>query len=898
MLTHNSINNPLIITTVTAPCGGVVGMTIFPGKIQHATSGYFQRDLNQDLDLIKDWGAAAVVTLIPQSELNTLQVGNLGAAVEERDMLWLHLPITEAAVPDTHFERDWLYSGLRLRQLLRMGKRILIHCRGGLGRTGLLTARLLVELGLPSQEAVAQVRQARPGAIQTAAQERYVYGIQIANNDDWLDRLLGCLLGGAVGDAFGYAIEFDPLSEIQRRFGPKGMTRPQYQQDKFVVSDDTQMTLFTLEGLLHCTDSQGKVNPTEALKHIRLAYLDWWDTQQSDTPTEILAGQLAKSPAMRVTRAPGQTCLTALAEGCKGTLSKPVNHSKGCGGVMRIAPVGFLNLTDPFELAAGAASLTHGHPDGWGPAGILARIIRNLIRGERKFLAVRNSFSDASEWGHVFGVMPRTDLYSLAMEFGSRMRHNPKQAIHRLGQGWVGDEALAIAIYCFLSARNFQDLIVRAANHDGDSDSTASIAGQLWGAARGIAEVPHAWIRRLDVLEDILGLAAKAKAWPTDVDSVKETFTSAQPSADLLPCVRMMEMTHELHILGYQRIRVFPYFSPSGCYWRLEWAPVGQFTHPLRPPRDNNDLLIARYTSGDGWNPFEWEDVEPLSPLEMAHLFIRQFPELVRAGEGDDWSYAGWLTALLGRVRQGHLPYFLADWSFDSQYGVPMSKGDFFPLPPACEDICEYVDEDGTPENDEDWGDNEDWEEIDNEEYDLTDNAAWNEHCELVIEEMDPVIANLAPSIQAQFDTACIPAEASATEYPPPSYFDFSDVVYRAHGLVAFYHHGNSHLLQTTQLLWEQLPEPRAINSTRFCQQLGITGQGKKGLLQLMSRFLKQADDACTKVVTERARYTSDGAIDWAAIQEEFHQMDKTLLDFSWTFSLVFERFVQGEARE
>lgn len=871
----NSTDNPLKIASVTSPFGGVIGMTICPGKIQpQAVSGSFQRDLNLDLDLIAAWGAAAVVTLIPQSELEALQVEHLGDAVESRQLLWLHLPIGDVSVPDAKFEHAWLYGGLRLRQLLRVGKRILIHCRGGLGRTGMIAARLLVELGMPAKEAMGQVRRARPGAIQTPAQERYVYAADVAGNDAWLDRLLGCLLGGAVGDAFGYAVEFDSLATIRRRFGPKGMTLPQYIQGKLVVSDDTQMTLFTLEGVLRCADRDGLVDQEEALEQIRLAYLDWLDTQHGGAPATGLTGQLAHSPALRVPRAPGNTCLSALDQGGHGTLSKAINNSKGCGGVMRTAPVGFLGLNDPFDLAAGAAALTHGHPDGWAPAGILARIVRRLIRGERKFLAVRNGFSDVSEWGHVYGVVPRTDIYLLAKELGSRMRFNPEQAIRRLGQGWVGDEALAIALYAFLSARNFQDLVIRAANHDGDSDSTASIAGQLWGAARGIADMPHAWIRRLDVLDDILALAAQAQDWPVDVDSQKETlFEAGRAKTEQLPCVRMIEMTHELHVLGYQKIRVFPSLSPSGCHWRLEWAPVEQFSHPLLPPRQGNEYLITRYSSGDGWQPFGWEGVESLSAVDMAHQFIRQFPELARAGEGDDWLYAGWFTALLGRVRQGHLPYFMADWELDFEPGVPMTGGHSLPLPPAFEGVCEYNEDDGNPEDDEDW----------------------DEGLEILIEEVGPEVAHHSASFQEQFDAACIPAEASATEYPPPAFFDFSAVISRTHGLVAFYHHGNSHLLQVTQLIWEQLPEPRADNSTKLCQQMGLKGQGKKGLLRLMSCFLEEADNACAAVVTDGPCLTPVGAIDWDATAEEFHQMDKALLGFAWAFSQAVERFVQSE---
>ena len=155
----NSLNSPLIIASVEVPTGqGHIGMTICPGKHQqNALSGQFQRDLALDLDLIKSWGASAVVSLMTDEELASLHVEALGTEVEARDMHWFQLPITDRAMPDELFERRWVYAGLRLRTLLRDGKRILVHCRSGLGPIGLISARLLIELGMAAEDAIAAV---------------------------------------------------------------------------------------------------------------------------------------------------------------------------------------------------------------------------------------------------------------------------------------------------------------------------------------------------------------------------------------------------------------------------------------------------------------------------------------------------------------------------------------------------------------------------------------------------------------------------------------------------------------------------------------------------------------------------------------------------------------------
>ncbi len=174
-----SLTHPLQIAAISAGADfGRVGITFCPGKHdRNAKSGYWDRDLALDLDAIHDWGAAAVVTLMERKELALLRVERLGEEVRRRGMLWFHLPIVDVSTPDAAFERQWHAAGDELRTLLRGGRDVLVHCRGGLGRAGTIAARLLIELGAEPATAVRQVRAARPGAIETREQERYVLGI-------------------------------------------------------------------------------------------------------------------------------------------------------------------------------------------------------------------------------------------------------------------------------------------------------------------------------------------------------------------------------------------------------------------------------------------------------------------------------------------------------------------------------------------------------------------------------------------------------------------------------------------------------------------------------------------------------------------------------------------------
>lgn len=174
---RTSISHPLRIDTMQAGPGRI-GITFCPGKKGPSGSGYdWDRDLAVDLDVVAAWEPVSVVTLIEDLEFEMLGVPDLAASIRARSIEWHHLPIVDVQPPDARFEAKWASSGSRLLQQLRAGQGVLIHCRGGLGRAGTVSARLLVELGVPVADAIRQVRRARPGAIETAAQERYVLGL-------------------------------------------------------------------------------------------------------------------------------------------------------------------------------------------------------------------------------------------------------------------------------------------------------------------------------------------------------------------------------------------------------------------------------------------------------------------------------------------------------------------------------------------------------------------------------------------------------------------------------------------------------------------------------------------------------------------------------------------------
>jgi ADP-ribosylglycohydrolase len=302
------------------------------------------------------------------------------------------------------------------------------------------------------------------------------------------DRYRGCLLGGAVGDALGAGIEFLSLAEIRQRYGPAGVTGYVSAYGRAgAITDDTQMTLFTAEGLLR--DQQQPADCRDPAAAIWRAYQRWLNTQYG----ERVGGWLSSQEFLRHGRAPGMTCLGALHAGHPGTVSQPVNNSKGCGGVMRVAPAG-LASGDPFSLACQAAALTHGHASGYLAAGVLALMVSELTRGHDLRAAVVAAIGRLKEVNASEEVSAALTAAVDAAELGPL----GADAIGILGQGWTAEEALAIATHCALTADSFRSGVLHAVNHDGDSDSTGAICGNLLGAAYGAHAIDSDLLAQLE----------------------------------------------------------------------------------------------------------------------------------------------------------------------------------------------------------------------------------------------------------------------------------------------------------------------------------------------------------------------------------------------------------------
>ena len=338
------------------------------------------------------------------------------------------------------------------------------------------------------------------------------------------DRIRGSLIGGAIGDALGYPVEFIYSFEgIQSRYGEKGITRldtyqhwlgEEEQTGKAVVSDDTQMTLYTANGLLNAV---GQNIPFK--QGICSAYIEWYLIQTGKKSSKYHDCWISDVPALNARRAPGNTCMSSLDTIYRG--GEPENNSKGCGGVMRIAPIPLYGVVEKCMsvaevdcLAADAAEITHKHPLGFIPAALMAHVIYRLAldeqpsrEGLKQYIREGMSMMKKLYPQNPDDLRSFEDLIERAI-MRSYIKDPDVHNIELLGGGWVGDEALAIAFYCALKHfDSFEDAMIAAVNHGGDSDSTGAVTGNILGAAVGYEAVPQFFKDDLEMHDLILHMA-------------------------------------------------------------------------------------------------------------------------------------------------------------------------------------------------------------------------------------------------------------------------------------------------------------------------------------------------------------------------------------------------------
>lgn len=437
-------------------------------------------------------------------------------------------PIRDVSIPESIDEARQIVDYILTFSKGQYGD-VYVHCWGGVGRTGTIVACVIAEkMAYPQFDIVmTELRQrfaqmpksAHRQTPETTEQEQfikqYIADVQARRDKKFQvkDAIRGSLMAGAAGDALGYTVEFWSKQQIHSRYGEQGITQFELASNgKALVSDDTQMTLFTANALLMgMTRWAMRGIGADLGTYTDGAYLDWYYTQTGKLkPYQTLEDYhytwLRDLPELAQQRAPGTTCMSA----CESRLNghKPNNSSKGCGGIMRVAPMGLVEAA--FEEMAGhplyqdaalaeqgavIAKMTHLHPLGYYPAALLTLLVAKLIpltpneakRDIEKI--IRHSLDvlkQLDEGEHEDAKKALTDLTHRAVSLAHNRQISDADAIDVLGEGWVADEAWAVSVFCALRhIDSMHDAIVAAVNHNGDSDSTGSITGNIMGAIYG-----------------------------------------------------------------------------------------------------------------------------------------------------------------------------------------------------------------------------------------------------------------------------------------------------------------------------------------------------------------------------------------------------------------------------
>lgn len=301
------------------------------------------------------------------------------------------------------------------------------------------------------------------------------------------DYYRGCLLGGAIGDAKGYGIS---------------------ENGKNLISDNSQLTFFTVDGLLWADDKAKTRGIYAYIPCLFYSYQKWLYTQTGSFADKnykfLFPSEILEWEELFARRGVGNTSLESLSgsiNGTYGTIKNKINNSKSCGAVMRAAPIGMYFCKDSkmaFRMGCDSGAITHGSPSGYLPAGILAFIISEILKGQDIELAVIDACEELEQYEGHEEVAP---LIYEAIHLAKNKR-GPVTAMVKLGSGWIGSEALALAIFCALRYRDdFEKAITMAADYEGNTDSIASICGNILGAHLGSLEIPFPWVNRVELSE-------------------------------------------------------------------------------------------------------------------------------------------------------------------------------------------------------------------------------------------------------------------------------------------------------------------------------------------------------------------------------------------------------------
>lgn len=338
---------------------------------------------------------------------------------------------------------------------------------------------------------------------------------------DAKERYIGCVIGGAVGDSMGFAVEGLSDFEIEDCFSEDGITEPYVDEEtgKTLISDDTQMTLFTMDGMMwaHIRFNSRGIGSYEA-SGVWQSYARWYYTQTNLVLDDYIMHKHEHEPValssigvktileyeeLYSNRNPSEESLVALESRQMGTMEFPLNSFKDASCLTRVAPVGLFLHDKPeaaFAVAARLAAITHGNPTGYLAAGAYAFMVAEILNGKDMDVAVRNALLELKQYSYIDEV---NDVLDYALHL-SECQDDWKQCVVMIGEGNSAEEVLAMAVYCVLKAESYEEAVRMGANCKGQSSSIAFVCGSLSGALVGAGKIPEGWQQHLELRQMML----------------------------------------------------------------------------------------------------------------------------------------------------------------------------------------------------------------------------------------------------------------------------------------------------------------------------------------------------------------------------------------------------------
>lgn len=508
--------NPFLRIESVPLANGRLGLALYPGQQKDgAADTAWSGDPAYDLDVIKSWGADMVLTLVEDYEFGMLRDSQLGKALKARGIECLNFPIYEIDISYDNSSGFWRKLSRHIHDRIERGGKVLIFGRSGYA--GTIAALLMTERGKTVEHAIIDVRSVQPDAVKTQTQQQWLW--KQARVPSYRAKILqACLLGGAMGDSLGASIEFSSLATIQARFPDGVMDLPPYDGQRGAITDDTQMTLFTAEGLIRAwvrSNTRGICYPPSIIHH---ALLRWYRTQEGVSQVETDDVGLIEDHRLWSQCSPGMTCMSALEASTR--FGRPArNNSKGCGTIMRVAPIALIApRAQVRKWTIETSALTHGHITGQLAAAAWAEMLADVAEGEPLEQVAQRVAVDYAQQED--GKETAKAIYSA---LAARQDGRP-ETVESLGGGWVAEEALAIALYACLRGGNVDECLRIAVTHGGDSDSTAAIAGNMLGVMNPDAVLSHPWASIIQGADIISRLACDYDRLLHDPDAADALF--------------------------------------------------------------------------------------------------------------------------------------------------------------------------------------------------------------------------------------------------------------------------------------------------------------------------------------------------------------------------------------